>query len=236
MVRRVDGETSAGIHRATWDFRYPGYTPVDLDDDGYGPMAVPGTYSVALEKEVDGKITRLAGPVEFDVAPLGEPSLPPADRDAVLKFARETGELQRAVFGARDAAKDAAKRIEYIEFTIEKTPGLDPALLATARKLELRLTDLREALTGDPTRREHQEPSMPGIVSRIDQIVSGLWGTTSAPTTTHRRNYEIAAAEFDGVLDDLKQLIESDLPDLEARLEAAGAPWTPGRGVPDWKK
>jgi hypothetical protein len=30
----------------------------------------------------------------------------------------------------------------------------------------------------------------------------------------------------------LRQLIEVDLRDLERRLEAAGVPWTPGRGVP----
>jgi len=236
VVRRVDGEASEGIHRATWDFRYPGYAPTDMDDDGYGPMAVPGTYTVTVDKRVDGAFTQLAGPVEFEVAPLGEPSLPPADRDAVLAFARETGELQRAVLGAREAANETADRIEYIKFTVEKTPGLDPSLLATVREMELRLTDLREALTGDPTMRSRQEPAMPGIVSRVNQIVYGFWGTTSAPTSTHRQNYEIAAAEFDDVVVGLRQLIDKDLPALEAELEAAGAPWTPGRGVPDWKK
>jgi hypothetical protein len=236
VVRRVDGEGSEGIHRATWDFRYPGYAPTDLDDDGYGPMAVPGTYTVTVDKRVDGAFTQLAGPVEFEVAPLGEPSLPPADRDAVLAFARETGELQRAVFGAREAAREAANRIEYIKFTVEKTPGLDPSLLTTVREMELRLTDLREALTGDPTMDSRQEPAMPGIASRVNQIVSGLWGTTSAPTATHRQSYEIASAEFAGIVGGLQQLIDKDLPALEAELEAAGAPWTPGRGVPDWKK
>lgn len=77
---------------------------------------------------------------------------------------------------------------------------------------------------------------MPGIASRVNQIVRGLWGTTSAPTTTHRRNYEVAAAAFEGVVKGLRQLVETDLTALEAELEAAGAPWTPGRGVPDWKR
>jgi photosystem II stability/assembly factor-like uncharacterized protein len=236
LVRRVAGETKAGIHRATWDFRYPGFAPTDLKEDGYGPLALPGTYTVSLDRRDDGNWTVLAGPVQFEVAPLGEPSLPPADRAAVLAFARETGELQRAVFGANEAAKEAAHRIEYIKYTIEKAPGLDPALLATARDLELRLTDLREALTGDPTMRRRMEPAMPGIVSRINQIVRGFWGTTSAPTTTHRRNYEIASTEYAGLVEQLRQLIEADLPALEAELEAAGAPWTPGRGIPDWRR
>jgi len=32
----------------------------------------------------------------------------------------------------------------------------------------------------------------------------------------------------------LRQLIEVDLTRLEKQLEAAGAPWTPGR-IPEWR-
>ncbi|MCZ6726997.1 MAG: hypothetical protein O7A98_06525 [Acidobacteria bacterium] len=32
---------------------------------------------------------------------------------------------------------------------------------------------------------------------------------------------------------DIKTLLETDLPDFEAELEAAGAPWTPGRKLPE---
>ena len=76
---------------------------------------------------------------------------------------------------------------------------------------------------------------MPGMTSRINSIVYGLWGTTSAPTTTHLRSYEIASGQFAGLVDQLRQLIETDLVALEKDLEASGAPWTPGRGVPQWK-
>jgi hypothetical protein len=46
--------------------------------------------------------------------------------------------------------------------------------------------------------------------------------------------YAAAAAEFEGTLTRLRQLIESDLQRLEKQMEAAGAPWTPGR-IPEWK-
>ena len=73
-------------------------------------------------------------------------------------------------------------------------------------------------------------------MSRIRQIVRGHWSSTSAPTATHRRNYEIAAAEFSEMLDELRVLVESDLVALEEKLEAAGAPWTPGRAIPRWQR
>ena len=49
------------------------------------------------------------------------------------------------------------------------------------------------------------------------------------------RTYEVASTQFDGLVDRLRNLIETDREGLEDKLEAAGAPWTPGRGVPDWK-
>lgn len=234
LVRRIHGSTSAGIHRATWDFRYPGYTPIELDDDGNGPMAVPGTYTVSLEQRVDGATTPLAGPVPFEVEVLGTSGLPPADRQAKLAFQRQTGALQRAVLGASRAAADAAERLEFIKRAVEITPEVDPSLRAEARDLELRLLDLREALNGDPTRARRSEAAMPGIVDRVQTVVGGQWSNTSAPTDTQRRNLEIAGREYGAIADDLRELVEVRVPALEDRLDEAGVPWTPGRGVPHW--
>ncbi len=237
VVRRLRGKTRAGIHRVAWDFRYPPYRPTQLKSEGgNGPLALPGTYTVSLAKRVDGVLTELVPPTEFEVEPLGRSSLPPQDRAAVLAFQKQTGELQRAVMGANEAAKEAANRLKYIKATIENTPTLDPALWQEARALELHLMDLSERINGDPTRRRRSEPAMRGIMARINQIVRGHWSATTGPTQTHRKNYEIAAEEFGEILDDLRQLIETDLPALERKLEEAGAPWTPGRGVPKWRR
>ncbi len=234
FVRRVEASTSAGLHRASWDFRYPGFGPVELGDDGTGPAALPGTYTVTLEGRVDGATTRLAGPDPFEVAVLGSPSLPAADREAKLEFQRETGRLQRAVLGASRAASDAAEKLEVIKHAVEITPGVDPDLRAQVRAMELGLTDLRELLDGDRTRPNRSEPGMPGIVSRVQTVVGGQWSNTSRPTATQRDQLDLASDLFGAMVEDLRQLVDVDLPNLEDRLEAAGVPWTPGRGVPRW--
>jgi hypothetical protein len=61
-------------------------------------------------------------------------------------------------------------------------------------------------------------------------IVNGTHG----PTGTHREQYRIARRLFGGLYPDLQQLVETDLPALEARLEEAGVPWTTGRALPRW--
>jgi hypothetical protein len=175
-------------------------------------------------------------PVPFEVEALGVGTLPVQRRDAVLAFQRQTGELQRAVMGASRAAAEAAERLDAIKRVTDVAPGLDPALRQEARALELRLTDLREALDGDPTQARRNEPAMPGIVDRVQEVVGGHWATTYGPTQTHRRNFEVAAAAFEPVLAALRTLIETDLVALDRKLEDAGAPWTPGRGVPTWHR
>jgi hypothetical protein len=63
-------------------------------------------------------------------------------------------------------------------------------------------------------------------------VVEGQLGTTQPPTETSRRGYEWASAAFAATLGELRAL-EGRLSALETELEAAGAPWTPGR-FPEW--
>jgi hypothetical protein len=181
-------------------------------------------------------MTQLVAPTEFVVEPLDAGTLPAPDKEALLAFQKKTGELQRALFGANEAAKEAEERVKYVKATIENTPALDHALWEQARSLELRLKDLREKMVGDRTKTSRMEPDMPGIASRVNQVVYGHWSSTSAATDTHRKQYEIAAKQFGEILDDLRAAIEVDLVALEQQLEDADAPWTPGRGVPDWEE
>jgi hypothetical protein len=44
---------------------------------------------------------------------------------------------------------------------------------------------------------------------------------------------EIGRADFARIEVELRQLIDADLPALEAKMETAGVPWTPGRPVPE---
>ncbi len=81
-------------------------------------------------------------------------------------------------------------------------------------------------------RRRLNEASKPSILGRLGQIAFGHWRTRQAPTTTQRRSLEIAEGDFTRVAGDLARTLGTDLPDLEAELEAAGAPWTPGRKLP----
>ncbi|MDE0649656.1 MAG: glycosyl hydrolase [Gammaproteobacteria bacterium] len=243
VVNVVNGSTSRGVHRAVWNYRYPAYTPVTGGGGGggfggfgggNGPMALPGSYTVSLAQRVDGEVKELAGPAPFEIAPLTKPAIAAQDRAVVLAFQRETGELLRAVTGSQRAAAGAAQRIGAVKQALEGWPAAPAALMGDARALELRLLDLREALDGSRTRTSRAEPDLPGIAGRVNQVVRGHWNGTHGPTGTHREQYRVANEAFSAVYPELQQLVETDLPALEERLEEAGVPWTTGRALPSW--
>jgi photosystem II stability/assembly factor-like uncharacterized protein len=243
IVRRLTGPVTAGFHRISWDLHYPPSTPASLTDGSQdnpfdhppqGPMAVPGTYTVSFAKRVDGKLTPLGEAQTFSAVPLGLASLPAEDRPAVLAFQEKTARLQRAVLGAGSLLKETQERLQYIHRALLNTPKASDALIDEADALQERLADLDIKLNGNSVIRAHNEPDPPAIIERVNNVVSGHWSSSSAPTQTHLDNYRVAAQSFAPVLEELRKLIDVDLKNLETKLEAAGAPWTPGR-VPAWK-
>ena len=124
-------------------------------------------------------------------------------------------------------------RLKHIRQAIMETPSVDAAWLTEADKLRDRLLKLRTRLSGDRTLRRQNEPVPPSISSRVNNIVGSQWTATSPPTQTEKDAYTYAGEEFTEALGELKA-VTSELKELEAKLEKAGAPWTPGR-IPDWK-
>jgi hypothetical protein len=186
IVRRLAGPGAAGLHRIVWDLRWPNYLPVTGgdtvrrgdDDEGFsgarsGPLALPGKYTVALEKRDEQGTTELVLPTACEVEPLNFATLPPPDRDAVTGFARQTGELQRAALGMLEALNDGLSQVANIKRIIDQTPTLPLKLLQDARSLELKLLDPREQFTGDSTKSRRNEPAQVGLIDRIETIIGG---------------------------------------------------------------
>ena len=243
VVRHITGPRDKGIQRVSWDLRYPASTPplLELPKDRSpwwrppaGPLALPGTYTVTLSKEIDGAVTPLAPAQKFDVVPLELATFAAKDRDAVLAFRKKVARLQRAVRGALRATDEAQNRINYVRKALLETPAADPALLAEVESLQQRFNQMLTKLRGDRTRTKREEPAPPSINRRVQQVVGSQWRVTSPPTQTQRDAYRYAGEEFTKLLAELRALMETDLKGLEDKLEAAGGPWTPGR-IPNWE-
>lgn len=238
-VRRLEGRARAGLHRVSWDLRRPPPDPVDLSTPGFtppwvtppqGPLAPPGRYTVELALVTADGVRTPAEPRPFEVKPV--PTAPPGtDFVAAATFQAEASELMRRVAGAGGELARVGERLRHMRAALEETPGADLSLFNRLGDLEGRVFELRVRLSGDPVRGRLNEAQAPSIRGRVGYVVSGHWGTRQEPTATQRSNLEIAGDDFADVARDLRALVEEDLARLEEDLEAAGAPWTPGRRI-----
>jgi len=242
VVRRLTGPAGAGIQRLTWDLRYPAATlstppPPDADPDfepPAGPLVMPGTYKAAIAKRVDGVVTPIGPPQTFQVVVEGQETMSTSDHAALVEFQQKALRLQRAATGATQAATALKPRLAAIKRAINETPSLPQRLQDDAATLDKRTNEILRALNGDSAARQRNMNTLPSINDRVGYVVGAQRMSIARPTQTQIAQYNAAALDFENTLNQLRQLIEVDLAKLEKQLEAAGAPWTPGR-IPEWK-
>jgi photosystem II stability/assembly factor-like uncharacterized protein len=239
VLRRISGKAGEGLHRLAWDLRLPSPAPIRLkvaeerdpwDYGAHGALAAPGRYQASLALQIDGVLKSVAGPVAFEVKPLDADRLTPDQWTEFSAFCVRMGEAQRRAQGVGEGLAEARNRVDHVRKALLETPAADASLLAKARLLNLELKDLGDLLDGDATVAARQEPTGPGILDRIQEVTSSVWGTTQLPTASQRQNLAWAeeglkalGGRFDAALASLKN--------LEDALEAAHAPYTPGRVV-----
>ena len=239
-VRWVKGTARAGLHRASWDLRRPAPDPVRFPTSGFsppwasdpvGPLAAPGSYTVELLLASSGGVQTLGSPQEFLVRAV--PTAPPGtDFSAVAAFQLEASELMRRVNGAGEEIGSANERLRYMRAALLEAPRTDTDLFVQLDALDALLAEMQTRLWGDRVRGRMNETSVPSIGSRAGNAAWGHWGTRQMPTETMRVDLEIAAGDFALFRQELSAILDSGLPALESALEAAGAPWTPGRRIP----
>ncbi len=260
IIQRIAGATSKGMHRAQWDFRHagqrgggplavPGKYTVDItqmaraeekksEDKNDGDSkdsegSKGGKVSDDVENSETGMtITQLVEPVEFEIEPLTFGDTNEVNRKEILDFAKKANALAKTVQAASEVAREAQTQIAAIKAVTQNTPDLDPSILIQLRSLEERLLDIDEKFNGDPTKPRRNEAAYPGFNSRLQTMMFGAMASTAGPTGTHRGQYDIIVEEYKDVIGKLLEITETELPAINKKLDEAGAPWTPGRGIP----
>lgn len=238
VVRRLTGPVRAGLHRVQWDLRYSAASPVTGvttggGGGGRGPMVAPGTYTVALAiRYADGSVMEHGTQTFAAEPPAGRTSTVATTAD-VREFRLATARLQRVVLGTNALLGETTTRVRALDAALQQALVPTDDLQREVRALSLRLDSLRLALNGDNLPGRLQQPSAQGLTARLNDVVSGHWGTQNAPTGTQRRQYEIVARDFPPLLERLRAIVTQELVAIEQRAERAGTPWTPGR-IPTW--
>ncbi len=243
-LRILSGPTGAGIHRLTWDLRYsaPVLAPEkksegdeDFNGETGAPLVIPGTYKVSMATRVAGVITPVGSPLSFTVAPLHGLPASAEERAALARFQRNVASLYRSVNGAAESAGQLKSRIQAVKRALLETPVAASTLIPRTNEIEAANNKVLRMLTGDQALQARNEPLPPSIQNRVFQIMDEESTSSSPPTSTHIESFKIASQQLSQQLAVLRKLIDLDLASLEKDMEAAGAPWTPGR-IPTWEE
>ena len=181
-----------------------------------------------------GKVEELAGPAPFEVKALAAVSLPAADRAELAAFQRKVRRLANSVNAASSALRQIGDLAKHYRAALKCVTAPHADILDAVRALEAKVEGLQLKMTGDRLLSRLDMDTLPGIAERVMTVVYEQSASTSAPTGTQRDAYAIAEEEFGPVYEEIKRMMAEDLKAIEKRLDAVGAPYTPGR-LPDWK-
>jgi photosystem II stability/assembly factor-like uncharacterized protein len=235
VVQRVDGPTSPGVHRISWDLRYPSKDVVELGEEASGEggdrgfLAVPGTYSATLVKVEDGEVNTLSDAIMFEVLPLREGELEGASHEAIAAFREEIEALQQDLSATSNTLQKQLDTIHAMQTALARAEKEAPDLVRQLHETRMRLLELDEAMNGSGAKDEIGERGPPTPRSRLFVGYRAL-RTTYGPTSMHRETVAVGQRELSALKADLEEIVDTVLPDLERALEAAGAPPIEGRG------
>jgi hypothetical protein len=177
-------------------------------------------------------VTDLGKSQTVEVVQMRERGLKGASPSEVVAFMRELDAFTRRADSAGRALDEAETRLDAIRQALMRSTVAGSSLDDSARTMWRQVKDMQLKLSGSEVRDTAGDPGPLSIQTRLGTAWRGTGNSTYGPTPMHKRQFEIAQEEFAELNATLSQLLDVDLPDLEVELDAAGVPWTPGRGVP----
>ena len=232
VIRRITGPIGKGFHRVSWDLRYPMAWPIDASktikpskkESGGSVMVAPGTYSVSLSKEVEGKITPLSTPVTFDVKQMHNGALKGTDLNDALVYNREVEQLSSQVSTVSMQLRNALKQVAAMQLSASRSESEPGELDSQLHDVKQELLALGEQLNGNKSKEQVGEKNNPTVRYRLRSAQTGMTNLTYGPTPTHKQSFELAKKQFAEIESKLQPILEQTIPELEKKLHEAGAP------------
>ena len=140
-------------------------------------------------------------------------------------------ELNRPLSGAQRLVAEMDNKLKHIKAAINLINVPSDEMMSEVLALQQQLKDARVMMNGDSYMTKLDMDQIPSPSSRLGWIRYEQRNSRAAVTETHKMSLAIAKEEFKPILDKLRKMAETDIPAIEAKLEAADAPYTPGRAI-----
>ena len=237
VVKKISRKPTKGFSRFQWNLRYEPTNPINLSSSSFynpfagtteGTLVEPGEYTIEMDYVVGGNITQLVEPKKFSVTLLDNTVLPAEDRNEKVKFQREVSKMRGEISSYSNILSEINNKIRYFEVAIMRLEKPLGDLLPEFNEIKEESKVINTMFYGDNVKRRLDIQQIPTASSRVGIISSEQKYSTSSPTKTHLKSFEIAKEEFLPIIPKIDLLVDR-VKKLEDKMKTLGAPYTPGR-------
>ncbi|MEM6765749.1 MAG: glycosyl hydrolase [Bacteroidota bacterium] len=228
LVRKLTGPTAKGVHRISWDLKYPASEFIGSGDTtslnrASAMMAAPGTYTVSMSKEVNGVVTTLSEPVEFEVVPLRKGALEGASPEHTAAFWRELESASKDASIVRSQLSSQMKKLSTLRTSLERSLISPGEMNTRLHELSAAYQDLRRQLYGYRSKSQVGQKNDPTVNSRLGMVFNAVGNSTYGPTPAAKTSLEIVQKEL-GVMKKSLDALSDKMANLTEEMAEAGAP------------
>ena len=237
VVRHIEAPAEAGFHRVAWDLRYPSveaWVPEEEREESWIPTAgvlvAPGSFSVSMQKRIDGVLSDLGQTQRFEVVSIRDPALPGSTQEQRVVFDNQVNEVARATQGTVKTIDSIVKELEAAKEVLLSSTA-DPSLYEIAHSIQQRIQAERDRLINNEARQLYNDFDEMTVTTRLFHARFAPTTNAYGPTPAQRDSLRIARSLYDDVTRQLSNLVDVEYAGLKVALDAAGVPWSPGRGI-----
>ncbi len=238
IINKVKGSKKKGLNQSSWGLNYASKGAVSLESrsggGGFrrgGPQVPYGSYTVTLEKELNGEIQVLSGPESFNVIPLMKPALEPKPSSEIAAFKRDLDNVNQAISAASSRLGHLKSKSAAYETAYNRADNTSPELYQKIKNVQAELTSLTLLMEGNPAKEEIGERNNPTMRGRMWNAYRGLT-SSYGPTKTAYDNLQIAKNEYESIRQTLNEIHDNRLPNIENELIRLGIPYIEGQTLP----
>lgn len=242
-IRKIEQKMMYGMNRIIWDFRYTPSAPIELkeQDPGrygektMGPLALPGSYFVSLDKISDGVVTRLIEPTSFECKWLEEFAIPMENKSKMLTFSTKVEKLRNAASATDQFLSNLSERIKYLEKAVTTDPAVPLDFLERLSTAKESINAVKTKFYGNSYLSKHEFEVPNAIFENVGIIIWNMWRARTDVSDLNQSLYDETGAALETLLVDISK-IESQVKAIETEMDKFGVPYTPGRfNIPSWK-
>jgi hypothetical protein len=191
---------------------------------------MPGKYKVSMSLYAKGETRELAGPEPFVCKPLGLATFSTNDEKAKYEWINNASDFSRSIYGTISYTSELVNKVNAVMQAIHQTPGASSGLMKEAERINSELDKIMFIFNGPQAKASEEElpPMELPLSKRLNEMASATYGISGDITIAAKEQLEILKSEFPPVLERVKKA-GTDLQNLDKQLDAAKAPWTPGR-------